>query len=233
MTEASRHPGRSDQEAEFVATEPGVQIASLERSTARKSSDRIWSGQDAGDPFDDAVAERMPERVVVPLEAGDIDDTDAAPADALLDREERLDAFHEPVEVQELRLGIAMGLLGEVGDDVLEVAGDVADGDVLFRQLVVELLQLGRESFRERANSVVLRLFDQLPLIRHHLLDGLKKLELPRTAQAEPPPDPRSELRRRTWLARFIGRAVGPPMEVAVLSPGVRHRGVTVENHST
>ena len=97
-----------------------------------------------------------------------------------------------------------MRLLGQVGDDFLEVAGDVADGDVLLRQLTLQLLQLGREPFGQRANRVVLRLFDQLPLVRHDLLDGAKQLGFPLTAQPEAAPHPRSELRRRPWLAGLI-----------------------------
>ena len=37
--------------------------------------------------LDDPVADRMAERIVVRLEAVDVDDPDAAPADPLLDRE--------------------------------------------------------------------------------------------------------------------------------------------------
>ena len=41
--------------------------------------------QDPRDALDDLVADGVAERVVVALEAGDVDDADAAPADALLD----------------------------------------------------------------------------------------------------------------------------------------------------
>ena len=61
-------------------------------------------GQDLRDALDDPVADGVAERVVVPLEAVDIDDADAAPADALLDGEERFDPLHEPVEVEQLGL---------------------------------------------------------------------------------------------------------------------------------
>ena len=75
--------------------------------------------------------------------------------------------------------------------------------------------------------------FDQLPLIRHDLLDGLKKLEFDAGTSAQ------AEVllgnltigvrRRQRRQARVIGRAVVPTMEVAVRIG--RHRGVTVENH--
>ena len=67
-----------NQETELVAAEPGVQIARLARAFEREEilgADLVR--EDPRDPLDDAVAERMPERVVVPLEAGDIDDADA------------------------------------------------------------------------------------------------------------------------------------------------------------
>ena len=112
------------------------------------------------------------ERVVVPLEAVDIDDADAAPADALLDGQERLEPLHEPVEVEQLGLRIAVRLLGQVGDDLLEVAGDVADGDVLLGQLVLQPLHLRGEPLRQRADGLVLRFLEQLALPADDVLDA-------------------------------------------------------------
>ena len=142
----------------------------------------------------------MAERVVVPLEAVDVDDADAAPADALLDRQERLDPLHEPVEIQELRLRIAVRLLGQAGDDLFEVAGDVADGDVLLGQLALQPRHLFREPFRHRADGFVLRLFEQLTLIADHGLD--------RFGRAAPPARSSSDSRSPHPLAQ-IGRVRG------------------------
>ncbi len=64
--------------------------------------------QNPRDALDDAITDRVAERVVVPLEAADIHDADAAPAHALLDGQERLEPLHEPVEVEQLGLGVAM-----------------------------------------------------------------------------------------------------------------------------
>src|SRR5438034_10946139 len=95
-----------NQKTELVAAEPGVQIL------------RLWSAgpflrqqvvgpdlfaQQVGDAFDDSIAHCVSERIVVPLETGDIDQTDGAPAAALLEREKRLDLFGEPAEVHQLR----------------------------------------------------------------------------------------------------------------------------------
>ena len=87
-----------NQETELVATETRVQIARVAAPFERQKvlgSDLI--GENARDALDDLVPHRVAERVVVMLEAVDVDDTDAAPADALFDGEERLEALHEPV----------------------------------------------------------------------------------------------------------------------------------------
>ena len=147
---AARQVG--NQEAELVAAEARVQIASLGAALHRqevRGSNLIR--EDARDAFDDPVADGVAERVVVPLEAVDVDDADAAPAHALLDGEERLHALHEPVEVEQLRLRVTVRFLGQIGDHVLEIAGDVADGDVLFAELTAERLELCRETLRQRA----------------------------------------------------------------------------------
>src|SRR5688500_12438482 len=103
--DATRKVG--NQKTELVAAESRVKIACLAGTFEREEVLRPdLIGQEARDALDDAIADGMPERVVVPLEAGDVDDPDAAPADALFDGEERFEALHEPVEVEQLRLGI-------------------------------------------------------------------------------------------------------------------------------
>ena len=186
-------------------------------------------GENARDALDDLVADGVPERVVVPLEAVDIDDADAAPADALLDGEERLDALHEPVEVEQLGLRIAMGLVGQIGDDFLEVARDVADRDVLFGELPLEALHLGREALRQRADRVVLRLLDELPLPRHDLFDPPQQFRRALGLEVEPRLDPIAEIRGAARLL-VACRAVGP----AHVAGGTSSRAVpfkAAENH--
>ena len=87
--------------------------------------------QQVRDALDDAIADGMTERVVVPLESGDIDETDRAPAPALLEREERFQLLGEAAEIHQLRLRIAVRLVGEIRDELLEVARDAVDRGVL------------------------------------------------------------------------------------------------------
>src|SRR4029079_9690037 len=71
-----------DQEAELVSAAARVQVAPFRAPLDRQKvlrSDLIR--EDPSDPFDDAVADGMTERVVVPLEAVDVDDADDAPSD--------------------------------------------------------------------------------------------------------------------------------------------------------
>jgi len=161
--------------------------------------------QDARDPLDDAVADGVAERVVVPLEAVDVDDADAAPAHALLDGEERLDALHEPVEVEQLRLRIAVRLVGQLGDHFLEVARDVRDGDVLLGELPLQPLHLGGEPFRHRADGVVLRFFDELALGRDHFVDALQEFRGDRGIEVQAFDDPFAQAGRRGQLRVVAG----------------------------
>ena len=128
-----------NEEAELVAAEARVEILAgaraPARSCARRSSDRTCSRSSARHALDDPVADRVAERVVVPLEPGDVDEADGAPAAALLERQERLELLGEAAEVHQLRLRIAVRLVGEIGDQRFEVARDAADGRVLRRQL--------------------------------------------------------------------------------------------------
>ena len=205
---AARQVG--NQEAELVAAEPGVQVARLAGAFEREEilgADLVR--QDPRHPLDDPVADRMAVGVVVPLEAVDIDDADAAPADPLLDREERLDPLHEPVEVEQLGLRVAVRLLGQVGDDVLEVAGDVADGDVLLGQLLLQPLELGGEALGQRADGLVLGVLEQLALAGDDTVDGVEQLTGPRLVgtKAVRRPIARSSA---ALLGTVLTRRVGP-----------------------
>src|SRR4029453_14304309 len=64
-----------DEEAELITAEPRVEIAGFAAPLDRQEvlgSDLVR--QNLGDALDDAVPGRVPEGVVVPLEASDIDD---------------------------------------------------------------------------------------------------------------------------------------------------------------
>ncbi|MGC4084269.1 MAG: hypothetical protein QM736_19710 [Vicinamibacterales bacterium] len=64
------------------------------------------------DATDDAVADGVPERVVVPLEAVDVGEADRAPASALFEGEERFELVGEAAEVHQPRFRIAVRLVG-------------------------------------------------------------------------------------------------------------------------
>src|SRR3954464_11306913 len=71
-----------NEETELVAAEPRVQIASLDLGLALDGEKILRAnliGKDPRDPFDDAIADGVAERIVVPLEAVDIDDAETAP----------------------------------------------------------------------------------------------------------------------------------------------------------
>jgi hypothetical protein len=179
------------QETELVAPETRMQVARLVATFHGQEvlgADLIR--QNLRHALDDAIAGGMAQRVVVAFEAGNVYNPDTAPADALLDREVRFDPFHEPVEVEQLRLRVPMRLLGQLGDDIFEIARDVADGDVLLGQLPLQPLHLGGEAFRQRLNCVVFRLLDELPLTGEHFFDDVKQLRLPLQVQVQPLPDP-------------------------------------------
>lgn len=107
---------------------------------------------------DDLIAQRMPERVVVPLERREIDQPDRAPAAALIERQERFQLLDEAAKIHQPRLRVTMGAVGEVGDELLEVPGDAADRGVARRQLLSEPVQTLRKPSRDRLNRVLLRL---------------------------------------------------------------------------
>ena len=92
--------------------------------------------------------------------------------------------------------GIAVGLLGQAGDDLFEIAGDVADGDVLFGQLTLEPRHLFGEPLGHRADGFVLRLFDQLALTCDYGLDRAEELRFLLLVERQPLPHPRSQIGR-------------------------------------
>ena len=98
-----------------------------------------------------------------------------------------------------------MRFLGQLGDDFLEVAGDVADGHVFFRELLLEAFHFGGEPFGQRAHRLDLRLFDQLALPGDHRVDGANQLGRTVAGDIEVFDDPRTKLR---GCARQVGRTL-------------------------
>ena len=113
-----------NEEAELVAAEAGVELlagAELGRLLRDEVVGPDLLAEQTRDAVDDAVAQRVTERVVVPLERGDVDQAHRAPLAALLEREERLELLDEAPEVHQPGLRIAVHAIGQVGDEVLEV----------------------------------------------------------------------------------------------------------------
>jgi hypothetical protein len=127
--------------------------------------------EDRRNALDDAVAHRVAERVVVPLEPGDVDEAHGAPARALLEREERLELLDEPVEVHELRLRVAPRLVGQLADEPLEVVRDVRDRLVALDERVPQLLHPRREALHHRLDRIVLGLLPEALLARDDGVD--------------------------------------------------------------
>src|SRR6266550_1724573 len=166
-----------DEEAELVAAEAGVQVLIGADVNGLLRDEVVGShllAQQPRDAIDNLVARRMPERVVVPLERVDIDQADGAPLPALLEREKRFDLLDETLEVHQPGLRIAMDAVGEIGDEILEVAGNAADGRVARRQLVAQPVQPVREAGRDRLNRLLLGLLPQ-PLVLHE--DAVDRVE--------------------------------------------------------
>ena len=98
-----------------------------------------------------------------------------------------------------------MGFVGQVGDDLLEVPGDVADGYVFLGQLRLEAGHFGGKALGQGLYRVVLRLLDHLPLAGEYLLDNLEQLGLTLQIQFQVLPDPLAKFFECTWHAQ-LGR---------------------------
>ena len=107
-----------DQKAEFITPEAGVEILArtlLARTLRMLPRDEIVAphlfAQQLSHPLDNLIAHGVAERVVVPLEAADIDQADRAPGAALLQRDERFELLDEPLEVHQLGLRVTLRIL--------------------------------------------------------------------------------------------------------------------------
>src|SRR5207247_6268321 len=96
------------EETELVAAEACMQIFGP-RSRQLLRDDVVGAhllAEERGDALDDPVADRVAERVVVPLEPGDIDQPDGAPAAALFEREQRFERLRAPAEGHQVGFAI-------------------------------------------------------------------------------------------------------------------------------
>ena len=87
-----------------------------------------------------------------------------------------------------------MRLLGQPGDDLLEVARDVADRDVLLGELALQPRHLLGEALRQRANRLVLGFLEELALAGEHAFDGAEQLRLVLLLEGQGSPHPLSEI---------------------------------------
>ncbi len=122
---------------------------------------------------------------------------DRAPAAALLERQERLELLGEAAEVHQLGLGIAMGLVGQVGDQRLEVARDAADGGILGGQLGLHVRHLVGEAGRERLNRFLLRFLPQTLVPAEDRVNRHQQRLFQRGRQRQPLAHPRLQLAPR------------------------------------
>ena len=174
--------------------------------------------QQRRDAFDDAIADRVAERVVVPLEPGDVDEADRAPAPALLEREERLELLGEAAEVHQLGLRVAVRLVGQVGDERFEVARDAADGRVLREQLGLDARHLVGKAGRQRLNGLVLGFLPEPFVPREDGVDGGEQRGFERRRQLEMFAHPGLQLVARLRL-RFRHRHLFRSHQVALGHP--------------
>ena len=140
----------------------------------------------------------MPERVVVPLERRDIDQADGAPVPALLERQERFELLDEAPEVHQPRLRIAVDAIGEVGDQLLEVAGDAADRGVARGELLAHPVHALGKAGRDRLYGFLLGLLPQPFVVHEHAVDGVEQRLLVGRRQREPFPHPLVQFRSRS-----------------------------------
>src|SRR5262245_15129267 len=192
-----------NEETELVAAKPRVEILGP-RAAGPFLGDEIVRArllaQNLGDALDDAIADCMSERVVVPLEPGDVDEADGAPLAALLEREQRLELLGEAPEVHQLRLRIAVRLVGEIGDESLEVARDAVDGGVFGRQFGLHARHLVGESGGQRLDGFVLRLLPQALVAGEYRVDGVEQRAFEMSGQMERVAHPLLQFVARLWL---------------------------------
>ena len=184
---------------------PGVQVA--RPAPAGLLRDEVVGpdllAENRRDPLDDPIADRMAERVVVPLERRDIDEADGTPPGALLERKERFELLHEPSEVHQLRLRVAARLVGELAHEPFEVVGDVADRRVALHYLVAQRGHTLGKPGEQRLDRFVLRRLPEALLTRDHVLDDRVELGLGLPRQIQARVDPRLQLGPSARPLRF------------------------------
>ena len=131
-----------------------------------------------------------------------------------------------------LVFGIPVRLLGEVGDDLLEVARDVADGDVFFRQLVLKALHFRGKSLRQRLDRFVLGFLDELTLARNYVIDHGEERRGTLVAESQVLPDPLAQIGRGTGESLSVSR-LGRRWAMAMAERTIKLCADVVGLHST
>jgi hypothetical protein len=108
----------------------------------------------------------------------------------LLERQERFELFDEPAEVHQPGFWIAVDAIGQVGHQVLEVAGDAADGGVPGRQLRAHPIHTLGEAGGDGLNRLLLRLLPQPFVLHEHAIDGFEQCLFLRRVQVQAFPHP-------------------------------------------
>ena len=197
--------------AEFVAAEARVQILRLRPAGPFLRQQVVGPdlfAQQLRDPFDNLIADGVTQGVVVPLESGDIDQSDRAPAAALLEGEKRFELLGEPGEVHQLRFRVAMRAIGQLGDEAFEVVRNAADRGILGGELGLHTRHLVGEPGGKRLNRLLLRLLPQALVPREHRVDRRQERCFEMRRQVEMFADPGlqivSSLRRERWRGRHF-----------------------------
>ena len=199
-----------DEEAELVAAESRVQLVALVRRPVLRH-DVLRANllaQQARDAFDDPVSQRVPVGVVEILERADVHQADGAPVAALLGFEELLETFDEAPEVHQPRLGIAVRAIGEIGDQLLEVLRDAADGGFARRELLAHPPHAVRKAGGHRLQRFLLRRLPHELVPRDHVIHRLQQGILLGWREGQLLSNPVAEVADRFWLGQR-GKGIG------------------------
>ncbi len=94
---------------------------------------------------------------------------------ALFERQEGFQLLDEPAEVHQPGLRVPMDAVGQVGDQILEVSGDAADGGVARRQFLAQLVHPLGKAGGDGLNRFLLGLLPQPLVLQEHVVDGIQQ----------------------------------------------------------
>ena len=103
-----------------------------------------------------------------------------------------------------------MRLVGEVGDELLEVSRDAADGGVLREQLAFDARHLVGEAGRERLNRLVFRFLPEPLVAAEHRFDRREQRLFEGRGEVQMVANPRLQFTACLRLRRFARQLVGP-----------------------